>query len=108
MARAKLKAEMKGATDRWTTRADAKQSSQKRRRALDKRTIRPVGGTGQRMVSVRVRCYEQGRFAQVRVVNNPDAPKKARKKKEAAALPPMAEEPVSAYVDETPEGRYPF
>jgi hypothetical protein len=37
MARAKLKTEMKGDCSRWTTRADAKQSSKKRRRAIDKR-----------------------------------------------------------------------
>lgn len=72
--------------------------------ALARGLLIQLGATADQMA----RCYEQGRFAQVRVVNNPDAPKKARKKKDAAALPPMAEEPVSAYVDETPEGRYPF
>jgi len=40
MAYAKVKTEMKGDRARWTTRADAKTSSRKRRRAADKRACR--------------------------------------------------------------------
>lgn len=36
MANTKLKTEMAGTTSRWTRRADAKQSSRKRRRQADR------------------------------------------------------------------------